>query len=193
MTSKVNRLCDMRKLLFIVSILCFAACNNNKQSNSNGSDSEEEFVESVESNEVPTPAASNSLEEQLEDNSNANNGNAQSDERVYSDFDNYEETDDCVEGEVVYEGEGDYFIVETRKGYTVLERRSGRLSEGHKVRGELNKYRFKYLYNRNRESEVRVYIEEYKLSEESALEWMGEHDHLKSRDQEIYDKMNNRN
>ena len=182
----------MRKVLFIIGILCFAACNN-KQSNSNDSDSEEEFVDSVESNEVATPAASNSLEEQLEGNSNVNNGNAQSDERIYSDFDNYEETDDCVEGEVVYEGEGDYFIVETRKGYTVLERRSGRLSEGHKVRGELNKYRFKYLYNRNRESEVRVYIEEYKLSEESALEWMGEHDHLKSRDQEIYDKMNNRN
>lgn len=181
----------MRKVLFIVSILCFAACNN-KQSNSNDSDSEEEFVESVESNEVPTPD-SYSLEGQLEDNSNVNNDYVQSDERIYSDFDNYEETDDCVEGEVVYEGEGDYFIVETRKGYTVLERRSGRLSEGHKVRGELNKYRFKYLYNRNRESEVRVYIEEYKLSEESALEWMGEHDHLKSRDQEVYDKMNNRN
>ena len=120
-------------------------------------------------------------------NPSINSGNIQSDGRVYGKFSNYEETDDCVEGIVVYEGRGDYYIVETRKGYTVLERYSGRLDEDDKVRGELNRYNFKYLINRNKDSEVKVYIEDYMLSEEKALEWMGENKHLKSRDQEAYD------
>ena len=117
-------------------------------------------------------------------------GSIHSDERIYgnySNYSNYEETDDCVEGVVVYEGDDDYYIVETRKGYTVLERYSGRLDEDDKVRGELNRYNFKYLINRNKSSEVRVYIEDYMLSDERALEWLGEHGHLKSRDQEAYD------
>jgi hypothetical protein len=123
-------------------------------------------------------------------NPNLNSGSIQSDERVYGDFYNYEETNDCVEGVVVYEGEDDYYIVETRRGYTILERRSGSLSEGHKVRGELNRHGTKYLYNRRRDSEVRVYIEDYALSDDDALEWMGENDHLKSDDQEAYDRNN---
>ena len=120
-------------------------------------------------------------------NPNLNSGSIQPDGRVYGNFSNYEETDDCVEGVVVYEGDDDYYIVETRKGYTILERYSGRLDEGDKVRGELNRYNFKYLFNRNKDSEVKVYIEDFMLSEDRALEWMGEEDHLKSRDQEAYD------
>ena len=125
---------------------------------------------------------------------NLSGGSIHSDERItgsYSNYSNYEETDDCVEGVVVYEGDDDYYIVETRRGYTVLERRSGSLWEGHKVRGELNRYGTKYLINRNRDAEVRVYIEEYALSEDDALEWMGKNDHLKDDDQEIYDANNN--
>ena len=118
-------------------------------------------------------------------------GSISSDEKVYGNFYNYEETDNCVEGVVVYEGDDDYFIVETRRGYTVLERRSGSLSEGHKVRGELNRTGTKYLYNRRRNSEIRVYIEDYALSDDDALEWLGEHDHLKSDNQEAYDYNNN--
>lgn len=120
-------------------------------------------------------------------------GSIHSEERItgsYSNYSNYEETDNCVEGVVVYEGDDDYYIVETRRGYTVLERRSGSLWEGHKVRGELNRYGTKYLINRNRDSEVRVYIEDYALSEDDALEWMGENDHLKDDDQEAYDAIN---
>lgn len=126
-------------------------------------------------------------------NPNLNNDNMHSNERIYSHLSNYEETDDCVEGVVVYEGEGDCYIVETRRGYTVLERYNGRLDEGDKVRGELNRYNFKYLYNRNNDSEVKVYIEDYMLSEDSALEWMGDNDHLKSDDQEAYDSKKNKN
>lgn len=121
---------------------------------------------------------------------NISSGTLHSDERIYGDFYNYEETNDCVEGVVVYEGDDDYYIVETRKGYTILERRSGSLSEGHKVRGELNRYGNKYLINRNRDSEVKVYIEDYALSDDDALEWMGKNDHLKSDDQRAYDADN---
>ena len=113
-----------------------------------------------------------------------------SNESIYSDYYNYEETSDCVEGVVVYEGDDDYYIVETRRGYTVLERRYGSLYEGHKVRGELNRSGTKYLINRNRDSEVRVCIEDYALSEDDAIEWMGENDHLKYDDQRAYDANN---
>ncbi len=126
-------------------------------------------------------------------NTYSSSNSIKSDERIYSHLSNYEETDDCVEGVVVYEGEGDFYIVEARRGYTVLERYNGRLDEGDKVRGELNRYNFKYLYNRNNDSEVKVYIEDYMLSEDSALEWMGDNDHLKSDDQEAYDSKKNNN
>lgn len=120
-------------------------------------------------------------------------GSIHSEERItgnYSNYSNYEETDNCVEGVVVYEGDDDYYIVETRKGFTVLERYSGRLDEGDKVRGELNKYNFKYLINRNRSSEVKVYIEDFMLSDDDAVEWLGKNNHLKSDDQRAYDANN---
>ena len=120
-------------------------------------------------------------------------GSIHSEERItgnYSNYSNYEETDNCVEGVVVYEGDDDYYIVETRKGFTVLERYSGRLDEGDKVRGELNQYNFKYLINRNRSSEVKVYIEDYMLSDDDAVEWLGKNNHLKSGDQRAYDANN---
>ena len=113
-----------------------------------------------------------------------------SEKSIYSNYSNYEETDDCEEGVVVYEGDDDYYIVETRKGYTVLETYSGILYEGDNVRGELNEYNFRYIINRDRNSEVKVYIEDYMLSAESALEWLGEHDHLADDDQRAYDANN---
>ena len=121
---------------------------------------------------------------------NLNGGTIHSDERIYSDFYNYEETDDCVEGVVVYEGSGDYYIVETKRGYTILERNFGRLDEGDKVRGELNRYHSHYLINRNKNEEVKVFIQDYMLSDERALEWLGEHEKLKDDDQEAYDANN---
>lgn len=124
---------------------------------------------------------------------NLSGGSIHPEERItgnYSNYSNYEETDNCVEGIVVYEGDDDYYIVETKKGLTVLERYSGRLDEGDKVRGELNKYNFKYLINRNRSSEVKVYIEDYMLSDDDAVEWLGKNNHLKSDDQRAYDANN---
>ena len=119
-----------------------------------------------------------------------NSGSIQSNERIYGSYLYYKETDDCVEGVVVYEGEDDYYIVETKRGYTILERYSGSLYEGNRVRGELNRYGSKYLINRNNNSEVKVYIEDYALSDDDAVEWMGKNKHLNNRDQEAYDRNN---
>lgn len=96
-----------------------------------------------------------------------------------SSYYNYEETDDCVDGEVVYEGNDDYYIIETRRGYTICERYSGRLFEGMNVRGELNCYKFRYIINKFNDDEVRIYIEDYALSESEAIEWMRENKHIK--------------
>ena len=100
---------------------------------------------------------------------------------------NYEETSDCVDGIVVYEGENDYYIVETRKGCSIVERYSGRLNEGDKVRGELNEYNYHYLINFENDSETKIYVEDYMLSDDRAIEWMGEHRQLKVEDQRQYD------
>ena len=96
-----------------------------------------------------------------------------------SSYNDYEETDDCVDGEVVYEGNDDYYIIETRRGYTICERYSGRLFEGMKVRGELNIYIFRYIINKYNDDEIRIYIEDYALSESEAIEWMRENKHIK--------------
>ena len=106
-------------------------------------------------------------------------------------YDNYEETSRCLDGEIVYEGDDDYYIVETRSGYTILERRSGEaLYEGDRIRGELHNYGTTYIIKKNTDREIRVYIEDYMLSDNKALEWMGEHNHLKGRDQDTYDYEN---
>ena len=121
---------------------------------------------------------------------NIGSGSIHSDERIYGDFYNYKETNDCEEGVVVYEGRGCYYIVETRKGYTVLEDYSGSLYEDAMLRGELNQYNYKYIINRNGNQEIKVYIYDYMLSGEKALNWLGEHGKLKSKDQNVYDANN---
>ena len=117
---------------------------------------------------------------------NTSNSNEEEDK-----YDNYEETSSCLDGEIVYEGDDDYYIVETRSGYTILERRSGgSLYEGDRIRGELHNYGTTYIIKKNTDREVRVYIEEYMLSDDRAIEWMGDHDHLDSSDQDVYDAQN---
>ena len=190
----------MKNLIYITLALAFVSCTNKQGSNS----PDEETTQSnnyaqTQSDNNPEPTEITPTESSTDfvpvittsttentyptysEESNHNN------RRQYS---NYEETDDCVDGVVVYEGSDDYYIIETRRGLTVCETYPGWLSKGDKVRGELNKYNFKYILNKNRDSEVKIYIEDYMLSEESALKWLGEHDHLKSSDQDYYDSNN---
>lgn len=104
----------------------------------------------------------------------------------YNRFSNYQETTNCVDGIVVYEGQNDYYIIEVPNGFTICSRYVGNLSEGDRVRGELNSYNFKYIVNKRTEDEVKIYIENYMLSEDAAVKWMGKHKHLKSKDQEAF-------
>ena len=114
-----------------------------------------------------------------------------SNEKINGNYYEYEETNNCEEGVVVYEGNGGYYIVETRKGYTVIEDYSGSLYESAKLRGELNKYYFKYVINRNGNKEIKVYVEDYMLSDEKAITILGEKKGLKPKDQRAYDELRN--
>lgn len=122
---------------------------------------------------------------------NISNGSMHSDESISGNYYYYKETNECEEGVVVYEGRGGYYIVETKKGYIVLEDYSGTLYEGAMLRGELNQSTFKYIINRNRNQEIKVNIEDIMLSDVKALNWLGEHGKLKYDDQVVYDDNNN--
>ena len=71
-----------------------------------------------------------------------------------------------------------------------MEDYSGSLYEDAMLRGELNQYNYKYIINRNGNQEIKVYIYDYMLSGEKALNWLGEHGKLKSKDQNVYDANN---
>jgi len=64
------------------------------------------------------------------------------------------------------------------------------LYEDQTIYGRLHSYGSKYFINLSRDSEVKLYIEDYMLSQESAVEWMGEHNKLKYSDQSSYDEAN---
>ncbi len=204
----------MRKLLYLLFTLLFVACGNAIQKSANAApvdsdsicmvDSVEEWVEPdyVEEEEYSTDnnysiqgatyeeSAPNEYSSTSSNNPSINSGSVQSNQNNYTEFYYYKETSYCVEGVVVYEGENDYYIIETKRGYTILERFSGNFYEGNRIRGELNQYGMKYLINRSSNTEVKGYIEDFALSGDDAIEWMGEHEHLKRRDQEAYDNRN---
>lgn len=123
------------------------------------------------------------IEEPPTSSNSYSNLNSYSTDNTYEEelnrYDNYKETDNCVDGIVVYEGDDDYYIVETRKGLTIIERYSGVLNEGDRIRGELNRYGFTYVIRKYSDTEVRIYIEDYMLSNDDALEWMRNNNHLR--------------
>lgn len=85
--------------------------------------------------------------------------------------------DSSVDGEVIWDGGGcDYYIIETSRYYVLAERYSGRLEEGDKVSGDLHSYSFHELRNKSRDSEVRVYVENYWSSKDTCFEWLSDHD-----------------
>lgn len=199
----------MKNLIYMTLVLVFVSFTNKQSRNSSNEETTQSNnytqTQSGDYPEIPqsdcdsslpnaTPIESSSDFVPVIATSTTENAYPTYSEESYSDnrrrYSNYEETDDCVDGVVAYEGSGDYYIIETRRGLTVCETYSGCLSEGDKVRGELNKYSFKYILNKNRDSEVKIYIEDYMLSEESAIRWLGEHNHLKSRNQDYYDSDN---
>lgn len=80
---------------------------------------------------------------------------------------------DDIQGEVIWEGKNcDFYIIETRQYYVLVELYKGRLDEGDKVSGELHKYGFKYLQNLKKDSEIKVYIENYWVSKQTCFDWL---------------------
>ena len=78
----------------------------------------------------------------------------------------------AAKGEVVYKKSGcDYFIVETNMGYALLEWYGGNYPDkGDVIVGNFESYGFKNVYNLTAGSELRVWVEDYWLSKEDALE-----------------------
>lgn len=76
------------------------------------------------------------------------------------------------QGEVVYRVSGcDYFIVETYSGYAVLEWYGGSdPDKGDNLAGSFESYGMKTIFNTDRDTELRVWVEDYYLSKTSALE-----------------------
>ena len=137
-------------------------------------------------------SSTNTSTRKLSFNPTIYNGYVRSDEPIYGDFYTYKETGYCVEGLVVYEGIGYYYIIKTDNGYTVLKAVSGRFDRGDNVRGELNQGAYNTVINRNGNFEASTYIEIYMVSLDRALEWLGDNSYLQAKDQTAYNQMKNR-
>lgn len=89
----------------------------------------------------------------------------------------FAETAHAARGRVVYKSNRcDYFIVETLAGYTVLEWYGGNVPDkGDIIVGNFESYGFKDIYNVTAESDLRVWVEEYWLSKDRALEKYFQH------------------
>lgn len=75
-------------------------------------------------------------------------------------------------GDVVMMPDGcDYYIVETRMGYAILEWFGGSTpSVGDTLVGDFESYGTKDIYNLSRRSKTRVWVENYLMSQDDAVE-----------------------
>jgi hypothetical protein len=75
-------------------------------------------------------------------------------------------------GEVVHYKSGcDYYIVDASMGYALLEWYGGNdPSEGDTLVGDFDVYGMKKIYNISADSETQVWVEDYMLSKDSAIE-----------------------
>jgi hypothetical protein len=65
----------------------------------------------------------------------------------------------------------DYFLVETRKGYDVLEWYGGHdPDKGDTIAGKFESYGFHSVVDTTADQDIRIYTEDYQLSREDALE-----------------------
>ena len=78
----------------------------------------------------------------------------------------------AARGEVTHRISGcDYFLVETVRGYVVLEWGDGNdPDKGDRLVGAFENYGMKTIYNETADAELRVWVEDYLLSKEDALE-----------------------
>lgn len=80
----------------------------------------------------------------------------------------------AAKGIVIHE-KGNYCVVDTGCWCSVVEWYGGSIPfEGDKLVGDLDSYGFKDLYNISRRQETRVYVEDYLLDEDDAIEMVYE-------------------
>ena len=75
-------------------------------------------------------------------------------------------------------GDGcDFYIIETKRFFVLVEWYNGSLYKGNKVRGELHTYNFKYLTNLSKNnSKVKVWIVNYWNTKGRCFEWLIENE-----------------
>ena len=78
----------------------------------------------------------------------------------------------AAKGVVVYYKSGcSYFIVETAMGYSILEWYGGHdPSKGEVIAGDFETYGFKDVYNLTADQETKVWVEDFWLSKDRAIE-----------------------
>ena len=78
----------------------------------------------------------------------------------------------AAKGVIVYYKSGcDYYIVETNRGYALLEWYGGNdPNEGDAIVGDYESYGMKNIFNISADSETRVWVEDYGLSKDRIIE-----------------------
>lgn len=89
-------------------------------------------------------------------------------------FKNKELNTDDIIGEVIWEkNHCDFYIVETKSYFVLVEWYQGNINNGDKLKGELHSYSFKYLINMSRNNEkIKVYIENYWSTKKECFDWL---------------------
>jgi hypothetical protein len=78
---------------------------------------------------------------------------------------------EMTRGVIAYEGRGcSVYAISTPTGYTIAEWYGGLAYQGDMVVGELNSYGFQTLYNTTRDGKLRVWIDDFWLSRDRAIE-----------------------
>lgn len=83
-----------------------------------------------------------------------------------------------IQGRVIYEGRGDYYIVETQSYYVLLEPLCGWLNEGDILNGDLHSFGLKKVL-KNGKDVLDVDIEDYWSDINRCYDWLKDHDKLR--------------
>ncbi len=102
-------------------------------------------------------------------------------------YNKYEETDECINGIIVYEGDNDFYVVETGHDYYVIRVWVGMLNTGARVRGDFRNMNTTYILDQLTNNQIRIEILYKAFTAELAIDWMGRHSALHPFDQETYD------
>lgn len=83
----------------------------------------------------------------------------------------------AAKGTVTHRTSGcSYYLVETSKGFALLEWYGGTDSDkGDLIVGDFETYGMKDIYNATKESEIRVWVEDFWMDKEDALEELFDH------------------